>query len=155
MNKALRALQYLLVVAVSTGGVGAAVAQEEEESKRKNEIRYEITFSTTPPAEARCTASLEYEFRQKNTVAAVDTTITNADCGASRGEYTMRVRFRDESNELQTLEYPEIWQRDDDQPIKTYAEYAIGDNVDLISVGSRKIRCFCEASGAAKETPEE
>jgi hypothetical protein len=156
MNKTLGTLQTILALALSVGSVQASLAQEEKEPKKHHEIRYEMTFKTTT-AEQRCTTSIEYEYLQKNTVAVVDTIIGNTDCGASSGEYTFRVRFRDESNELQTLEYPETWQRDDDQPIEKHAEYFIGDNVDLISVGSRKIRCICTSAGVTETetSPEE
>ena len=151
----LRALRYVLVLAVGGGGAQLACAQEEQESKRHHEIHYKITLSTTPPANQRCRASLEFTFIQKNTVAAVDATVSNPDCGASSGEYTMLVRFRDESNELQSLEYPETWQRDDDLAVETHRDYFIGDNVDLVSVRSRKMRCICVNSGAEGKTPEE
>jgi len=154
MNRILRVFQYLSVLAVFAGGVQAAFAQEEE-SKKHHEIRYEMTFRTTPPAEQRCKSSLEQEYRQKDTVAAVVSTIGNPDCGASSGSYTALVRFRDENNELQSLEYPETWQREDDLPIETHREYFIGHNVDLISVRSRKMRCICANSGEVEETPEE
>ena len=155
MNGILRVLQYLSVLAVFVGGAQTAFAQEKEEPKKHHEIRYEMTFRTTPPTEQACKSSLEQEYRQKDTVAAIDATISNPDCGASSGSYTALVRFRDENNELQSLEYPETWQREDDLPIETHREYFIGHNVDLISVRSRKMRCICANSGEVEETPEE
>lgn len=154
MNKTLRALQYTLVLAVCVGSVQAASPQEEE-SKKHHEIRYKMTLSITPPAEQRCKASLELTFIQKNTVAVVDSTLSNGDCGASSGAYTILVRYRDESNELQSLEYPVTWQRDDDQAVETHNEYFIGDNVDLVTVRSRKLQCICGNSGDDETTPEE
>jgi len=154
MKRILRPLQCITVAAVCVGGVQAASAQEQE-SKKNNEIRYTMTIKTTPPARQRCSASLEFTFQQKNTVAAVDTTLVNPDCGASSGEYTFLVRFRDDSNEVHTLEYPVTWQRDDDLDLETHNEYSIGDNVDLVTVRSRSMSCFCDVPGEDTPSPEE
>ena len=155
MNRALRVLKYLLVLAVGIGSTHAVSAQEEKESKKHHEIRYKMTISTTPPAEQPCEASIYFTYIQKNTVAVVDSTLSNADCAASSGEYTLLVRFRDENNEMQTLEYPETWHRDDDQEIELRKEYFIGENVDLVTVRSRKLRCICDDSGEHATTTEE
>jgi hypothetical protein len=155
MSKALRVLQHLIVFALGIGGTQAVAAQEEQESKKHHEIRYQMTLSTTPPGEQKCAAELSYRYSQKDTVAAVETTLSNPDCGASSGNYTMLVRFRDENNEVQSLEYPETWQRDDDQIIESRKEYFIGNNVDLVSVRSRKLRCVCNKTGEEAEAPEE
>lgn len=150
-----RALQYFLVLAVTIGSAQIARAQEEEESKKHREIHYRMTIGTTPPGNPRCEAQLLFTYIQKNTVARVDSELTNTDCAASSGDYTIRVRFRDENNELQSLEYPETWRRDDDQPIELLKEYFIGENVDLVSVRSRKLQCVCDTAGEEGETPEE
>ncbi len=150
-----RALQYFLVLAVTIGSAQIARAQEEEESKKHHEIRYKMTISTTPPENPRCEAQLLITYIQMNTVAQVDSKLTNSDCAASGGDYMIRVRYRDENNELQSLEHPESWRRDDDQPIEQRKEYFIGENVDLVSVRSRKLQCKCDAAGEEVDTPEE
>ena len=155
MNKALRALQYLVVVAIGIGNAQAISAQEEQESKKQYEIRYKMKLSTTPPAEQTCAAQIYFTYLQKNTVAVVDSTIDNTECDASSGDYTMLVRFRDENNEIQSLEYPETWSRDDDKAVESRKEYFIGDNVDLVTVRSRKLRCVCDNAREEGEVPEE
>jgi hypothetical protein len=155
MIMASRALQYFLVLAVTVGGAQIARAQEEEGSKKHHEIRYKMTISTTPPEKLRCKAQLQVSYIQKDTVAEVDTTLNNTDCAASGGGYTILVRFRDKNNELQSMEYPETWRRDDDQSIELRKEYFIGEDVDLVSVRSRKLQCICDAAGEPVETPEE
>ena len=155
MIRVSRALQYFLVLAVTIGSAQMARTQEEEGPKKHHEIRYEMKLSTTPPENPRCEAQLQFSYIQKNTVAEVDSTLNNPDCGASGGDYTIRVRFRDENNELQSLEYPETWRREDDQPIEQRKEYFIGENVDLVSVRSRKLQCKCDAAGEEVDTPEE
>jgi hypothetical protein len=155
MSKAMRAFQYLLVLAVGIGNTQAVSAQEEQESKKHHEIRYKMTISTTPATEQKCEASMFFEYFQKNTVAVVNSTLSNPDCGASSGEYTLLVRFRDANNEAQSLEYAESWQRVDDPDIESRKEYFIGDNVDLVTVRSRKLRCICNNAGEEGEAPEE
>lgn len=155
MNKALRAFQYLLVLAVAIGNTQAVSAQEEQESKKHHEIRYKMTISTTPAAEQKCEASMFFEYFQKNTVAVVNSTLSNPDCGASSGGYTLLVRYRDANNDMQSLAYPVTWQRADNQDIESRKEYFIGDNVDLVTVRSRKLRCICDNAGEAGEAPEE
>jgi hypothetical protein len=114
-----------------------------------------MKLSTTPPENPRCEAQLQFSYIQKNTVAEVDSTLNNPDCGASGGDYTIRVRFKDENNELQSLEYPETWRREDDQPIEQRKEYFIGENVDLVSVRPRKLQCKCDAAEEEVDTPEQ
>ena len=155
MRKNLRAFQYLLVLAVGIGNTQIVSAQEQQDSKKSHEIRYTMTLGTTPPDQPKCAAQLLFTFIQKNTVAAVESTLSNPDCGASSGDYTMLVRYREENNEIQSLEYPETWQRDDDQDIESRKEYFIGDNVDLVTVRSRKLRCICDNAGAEEDAPEE
>jgi len=155
MSKATRAFQYFLVLAVGIGNTQAVSAQEEQESKKHHEIRYKMTISTTPAAEQKCEASVFFEYFQKNTVAVVNSTLSNPDCGASSGGYTLLVRFRDANNEMQSQEYPETWQRDDDQEIESRKEYFIGDNVDLVAIRSRKLRCICNNAGEEGAVPEE
>jgi len=154
MNKALRALQYLVVVAIGIGNAQAISAQEEQESKKRYEIRYKMKLSTTPPAEQTCAAQIYFTYLQKNTVAVVDSTIDNTECDASSGDYRVLVRFRDENNEIQSLEYPETWSRDDDKAVESRKEYFIGDNVDLVTVRSRKLRCVCDNAGEEGQAPE-
>jgi len=153
MNNTVRALQYILLLAVAVGSAQAVSAQEEE-SKKHAEIKYKMTFTTTPPDRQICSASLEFEYQQKNTVAVVDSTLDTLDCGAASGEYTVLVRFRDENSQMQSLEYPVTWRREDDQVITARAEYVIGENVDLVTVRPRKLRCLCEPSGEGTTDPD-
>ena len=155
MRKTLRAIQYLLVLVVGIGNTHIVFAQEEPKSKKRHEIRYTMTLSTTPPDEQKCAAQLFFTFIQKNTVALVESTLSNPDCGASSGDYTMQVRYRDDNNEMQSLEYPETWRRDDEQDLESRKEYFIGDNVDLVNVRSRNLQCICDPAGDEESNPEE
>ena len=90
-----------------------------------------------------CQATVRIEYLQFDTIAKVAGVIENEDCAASSGEYTIQARIRDKSGETKTLEFPESWQRDDDQPVKFSAEYPIGENVELLRVRSSGLRCEC------------
>ena len=78
-------------------------------------------------------------------MASVDWVVDHQDCAASSGSYTIRIRYRDENNEVQDLEVEETWQRDDNSPVVGHGDYLIGDNADLVNVRSRSMRCQCAA----------
>jgi hypothetical protein len=92
---------------------------------------------------AQCQANLALDYVQIDSLASVSGVIENEDCAASGGEYTIQARIRDENGETSTLDFPESWQRDDDQPVKFSAEYPIGANVELVRVRSRGLSCEC------------
>ena len=143
------------LVACSAGGIlvlslllfGSRPAQADSGQDDSNrtmtiEVKKTITF------EARvggCEANLSLEYWQKGDQAEVDMVLNNNECPASSGEFTIQVRYRTEDGELVTDEYPEMWSRDDDQPLEMSRLYPIGDNVDLIRVRSRRLSCTCTA----------
>ncbi len=73
----------------------------------------------------------------------MDGTIDNAVCAASGGSYDLAVSIRDANGETQTLEFTEAWHRSDDKTVEFTSDYEIGENVDLLRVRSRRIRCEC------------
>ena len=70
-------------------------------------------------------------------------TIAHNTCAASGGDYKLVVSVRNENRELQTLEFFESWQRQDDQPVKFSGVYPIGENVDVVRVRTVQLRCTC------------
>lgn len=152
MNKTLGALRSGFIIAICA--VGAQTVPAQDQPKKHLEKTYEMTFSTTPPARPRCHASLELGFKQIDTLAVVDATLNNPDCAASSGDYTVVARVRDENNETNTLEFPQTWQREDDQTINLHAEYVIGENVDLVSVRPKLVHCLCEPADEDETSPE-
>jgi hypothetical protein len=106
------------------------------------EKQYTIRLDA-PQGTAYCHAQIRTEYIQKNTIAAVKGEIENEDCGASGGEYTISIRFRDERGDVHNIEHLESWQREDDQNVSFQGEYLIGENVDLMRVRARKIVCIC------------
>ena len=73
----------------------------------------------------------------------VDAIITNQDCAASSGSYTVAIRVLDADNNSVEHEFEETWQRVDDQQIVTTTSYPIGKNVDLRRVRARNLSCTC------------
>ena len=116
---------------------------DEEKSVERSEIEFTIKIDRPPIQLAQCQANLAIDYVQIGAIASVDGVIENETCAASNGEYTIRARIRDENGETTTLNFPETWQRDDDQPVNFTAEYPIGENVELVNVRSRGLRCEC------------
>lgn len=111
----------------------------------------EVTFSLEIPSlkTVHCAAITEVEYTQRDTIVSVEGRVVNTDCAASKGEYRLTVRIRDENHELKTLEFLESWQRQDDQPVKFRGDYPIGENADVVSVRPSQVACTCT------ETPAE
>jgi hypothetical protein len=114
------------------------------------ETEKEVTFSLDlPPVKTlQCATTVEVEYTQRDTSVSVQGSLDHQDCAASSGEYRLTVSVRDASGELKRLEFAEPWQRSDDQPVAFKAEYPIGENVDLVSVRARQLRCTCAAAAA-------
>lgn len=134
---------------------GSAQAQREPTTVR---VEQEIKIPIELPAltTAQCEASAESEYQQRNTLARLISTIVVADCTAASGTFTATVRVRDESGEIKPLEFPETWQRDDTTDVAFTSDYPIGDNVDLVNVRVRNLRCTCAEAAveaAASVTP--
>lgn len=98
-----------------------------------------------------CEARLELEYYQKGSSAHVDTRLSNGTCGASSGTYTLVVRYRDADGEFQSAEFEETWERDDDSPVVAARDYFVADDVDILRVRSRELRCVCADDSAGTE----
>ena len=109
------------------------------------EGKTEVSLDLPAPDTVYCAAVIAIEYTQRNTVAAITGTITNADCAACSGEYEVTVTVRDQALGLKILKFVESWRRQDDQPVSFSLEYPIGQNVDLTSVRARQLRCTCLA----------
>jgi hypothetical protein len=117
----------------------------ERSSEHKTEDR-PFEMSVSIPMEFKstaCEAKLNIEYFQRGDNAEVSSTLTNAECDASFGSYTVQLRYRGEGDELETVDYDETWQRDDTEPVVASRQYFIGENVDLVRVKSRSLTCTC------------
>ena len=153
------------VVAFSCGPVlaqGHYEASPEKTTKvsRSSEYKSETKeFSKSVDIELEyvsddCEAKLNLEYFQRGDKAQVNSTLTNPQCDASFGSYTIQVRYRGEDQELQTTNYEERWSREDAEPIVASNQYFIGDNVDLVRVRSRSLTCTCGSDVATSDNAE-
>ena len=120
------------------------VAASEGDRKVNNEaeIRHTMELEAHPDVRS-CKATIELEYYQKGAAVHVESVLTNAACAASSGSYVIEVRYRGDDAELKSMAFPETWQRDDDQPVKAASDYAIEDDVDVVRVRPKKLRCQC------------
>ena len=120
-----------------------AVADEDESNiNNEAQIRTTIVVEQTIATNA-CKAELEIEYYQKGSSAHVESTLTNADCGASSGSYVIQVRYRGADRQTQTKDFAESWARTDTTPIQVEKDYYVADDIDIIRVRSRKLNCTC------------
>ena len=120
----------------------ATVAEVERELEAAAELGAQLR-------ELKCEATTLTEYVQRNTTARVNGRISLANCPTgTTGSYLVVARVRDESGEIKPIEFSETWQRDDAQDVSFNADYPIGDNVDLVSVRVRDLRCTCADSAS-------
>jgi hypothetical protein len=135
--------------------VAAAAAAEANTVKTEQQLN--VTLDVPAPEALQCEASTETQYSQRNTVARVAATVSVANCSAgSTGTFTVVARVRDDSGETKPLEFAETWQRDDSKNVTFTNDYPIGENVELVNVRVRNLKCTCatapEAASAAAET---
>jgi hypothetical protein len=93
----------------------------------------------------QCEASTLTEFQQFNDVARVSGTVSVSMCPAgTTGTFTLVANVRDDAGAITPIEFSETWQRADAQDHTFNSDYPIGENVDLVSVRVRDVRCTCE-----------
>ena len=154
----------LLTIFVSGDGLaqghpdakGEASVQIHRESEYKAESKaFEKRVPVTLEYNAGgCNAELHLEYFQKGTDAHVKTTLKNEECGASSGNYTLRVRYTDAKGEMDLVEFEETWNRDDDAMVISEKEYFVGDDIDIVRVNTRRLSCSCKGAEAKEEEPD-
>jgi hypothetical protein len=102
--------------------------------------------ATAEPTGPQCEATTLTEYQQRNNVARVTGKVSVASCPAgTTGSFTLVARVRDDNGEIKPLEFNETWQRDDTQDHSFNTDYPIGDNVELMNVRVRNLKCMCAA----------
>jgi hypothetical protein len=109
----------------------------------RSQQEVEFSLELPPLKGVQCAATIEVAYTQRDSTVGVEGTIANNVCGASTGDYKLVVSVRDTNRDLQTLEFLESWQREDDQPVRFSGAYPIGDNVELVRVRPVQLRCTC------------
>ncbi len=100
-----------------------------------------------------CKADLKLEYFQKGVNAHVKSTLSNEQCGASSGNYTVRVQYRDAEGGTKLLEFDETWKRDDDSEVISEKDYFVGDDIDIMRIKSRNLSCQCSEVESTEEAP--
>ena len=129
-------------------GVGEATTVRTEQQLK-------VSLEVPAPEVLQCEASTLTEYQQRNNIARVTGSVSIANCPAgSAGTFDVVARVRDDSGEIKPLEFAETWQRDDKGDSPFSGDYPIGDNVELMNVRIRNLKCTCadvpEAAPAAE-----
>lgn len=120
-----------------------AVARFVELENQYDSLRG-VTASAGGPRGPQCETTTLTEYQQRGNVARVSGTVSIAACPAgTSGTFTLVARIRDESGETTTIEFPETWQLADSADHTFNSDYPIGDEVELMSVRVRSLKCTC------------
>lgn len=117
--------------------------------EREYELRQQVRVEYKTAA---CKANLRVEYYQKEALAHVKSTLTNDQCAASHGDYTIQVRYQNAAGEVETAEFPETWERQDAAPLVSEKDYPIGADVDVIRVKTSGLSCECARPAAPMDT---
>lgn len=140
--------RFLLCACSGILAVGPAWTQQERMTLETDmEFRHKVTLKA-PERTRICSARVEIEYSQRNTIAEAEGTIHTEDCDAASGVYTVSARYKDENGEIHNVETEGSWSRSDGQPVHFAGKLIIGEDVDLIRVRARKIKCECTESEA-------
>jgi hypothetical protein len=102
----------------------------------------QIPLGRTGP---QCEASTYTEYEQRNNVASVSGTVGISACPAgTTGSFTLVANVRDDAGAITPIEFSETWQRADAEDHVFNSDYPIGDNVALVSVRVRGLKCTCK-----------
>jgi hypothetical protein len=74
--------------------------------------------------------------------------IGNCPAGAT-GAYTLVARVKDESGEIEPIEFEKTWQHDTTQDVTFNGDHPIGETVELVSVRVRSLKCTYAATETA------
>jgi hypothetical protein len=121
----------------------------------RTEQPLKVSLELPQPEAVQCEATTLTQYQQRNNVARVTGTVSIAKCPAgSTGTFNVVARVKDESGEIKPIEFAEKWQRDDAGDNEFTGDYAIGENVELVNVRIRDLKCTCAAAPetAAPET---
>ena len=116
----------------------------------RTEQQLNVTLDLPQPDALMCEATTLTQYSQRNTVARVTGTVSVANCPAgSTGTFNVVARVKDDSGETKPLEFNETWQRDDAKDVSFTNDYPIGENVELVNVRVRDLKCTCAAAPEA------
>lgn len=133
--------------------LASPAAAEEPTISNEAEIRIQMDVKQEFATDL-CQAELALEWYQKGPSVHVESELSNDTCGASSGSLVIRVFYRDEDGETVSADFPETWQRANDAPILLERDYYLAENIDVLRVRTRKLRCVCAAPEADQAQPK-
>ena len=127
-----------------------AAAQAEKQAKALREAQLADAL--------QCAATTVTEYSQQASTAHVIGSVSILSCPAgSAGTFDVVALVKDASGASKPLEFHEAWQRHEAGDAPFAGEYPIGDNVELVNVRIRNLKCTCaeapEAAPAAAAAP--
>jgi len=129
---------------------GSRVRQNCEQDQTTVRVQAKLRNAPEAPSAPLCEATTLTEYNQRNNVARVTGKISLANCPAgTTGTYSIVARVKDETGEIKPIEFSEIWQNDAAQDVPFAADYPIGDNVELVNLRVRNLKCTCVGSQEA------
>jgi hypothetical protein len=131
------------------------VAAEAEQQAAAQQLNVAVEAPPQPEV-LQCEATTLTEYEQRGNIARViKGGISIANCpGGSTGTFDVVARVKDDSGETKPIEFHETWQREDAQDVSFNGDYPIGDNVELVSLRVRNLKCACaDAPQAATAEP--
>jgi hypothetical protein len=141
------------VIVVCVAMLCTATAAADDKEIEAQSATFSKTFEMKVEQHSTaCEATAVLEYSQHGADVEVEATIENYDCAASSGEFTIETTVRaDGKMDSDKLSFPETWSRDDENPVVITKRYPIGDNVDLMRVKVRKLRCECSEETAGSD----
>lgn len=130
---------FLLLIFSSLTVADEPTTNNEAEIRIQMDVKQEFATDL-------CQAQLALEWYQKGPSVHVESELSNDTCGASSGSLVIRVSYRGDDGETVSADFPETWQRDDDVPVLLERDYYLAENIDVLRVRTRKLRCVCAAS---------
>ena len=132
-------------------GEASIVIQRSSEHKAEGKEFHKRVPVTLEYHGGGCAATLGLEYYQKGAEAHVKSTLRNDVCGASSGTYTLRIRYRNDDDVTDKVEFEEAWSRDDDADVISEKDYFVGDDLDIRRVSTRNLTCTCKALESQEE----
>jgi hypothetical protein len=116
----------------------------------KTEQQLTVTLEVPAPEVLQCEATTLTQYQQRNNVARVTGSVSISNCPAgSSGTFDVVARVKDESGETKPIEFAEKWQRNDTGDAQFTSDYPIGENVELVNVRVRNLKCTCAETAEA------
>ena len=138
---------FLLLAAASLAAADEPTTNNEAEIRIQMDVKQEFATDL-------CQAQLALEWYQKGPSVHVESELSNDTCGASSGSLVMRVSYRGDDGETVSADFPETWQRNNDAPVLIERDYYLAEDIDVLRVRTRKLRCVCATPETDQGQPE-